>query len=127
MHDEPFRIGSLFSGVEGFGVGFTLAGASVAWHSEIDSYASRVLAQRFPGVPNVGDITKADPSTLEDVDCITFGFPCQDLSVADGHGISGQARPCDCPDTPRYRCTETPSPSRSPTGSPNASATSTKD
>lgn len=82
MNGSELTVGSLFSGVEGFGLGFRLAGWTVRWTSEIDRHASSVIKQRFPDAPNMGDITKADAAALGGVDCITFGFPCQDLSVA---------------------------------------------
>lgn len=84
------RVGSVFSGVEGFGLGLELTGGfQVVWTSEIDSYACRILSARF-GVPNLGDVAAIDPEQVDGVDCITFGFPCQDLSVA-GHraGLDG--------------------------------------
>lgn len=54
----------------------------VVWHSEMDKDACAVLAHRFPDVPNLGDITKIDWDTVEPVDVICGGFPCQDLSLA---------------------------------------------
>jgi site-specific DNA-cytosine methylase len=57
-------------------------GGTVAWHAEIDPGASRVLAHRHPDVPNHGDITTIDWSTVEPVDVLTGGFPCTDLSLA---------------------------------------------
>ena len=47
-----------------------------------DPAPSRILAQRFPGVPNLGDVTKVDWAAVEPVDIITGGSPCQDLSHA---------------------------------------------
>jgi DNA (cytosine-5)-methyltransferase 1 len=52
------------------------------WSAEIDPFASAVLAERFPGVPNLGDVTKLDPDTIELVDIVVAGTPCQDFSVA---------------------------------------------
>lgn len=76
------QVGSLFAGIGGFDLGFERAGFSVAWHAEIDKAASRILAYRWPGVPNLGDVTKIDGAAIEPVDVICGGFPCQDLSVA---------------------------------------------
>lgn len=85
------RIGSLFSGIGGLELGLERAGMTVAWQSEIDSFASRVLAKHWPEVPNLGDITKIEWSTVEHVDLICGGFPCQDLSVAGrGAGLAGE-------------------------------------
>lgn len=77
------RVLSLFSGIGGLDLGLERAGMTIVAHSEIDSYASRVLAKHWPGVPNVGDITKADWSDWVGlVDVIAGGFPCQDVSRA---------------------------------------------
>lgn len=84
-------LGSLFSGYGGLeqGVAAALlkAGARsvrIAWVSDIDPGASRILAHRYPDVPNLGDITKVDWSTVERVHILCGGFPCQDVSCA-GH------------------------------------------
>lgn len=82
------RMGSLCSGYGGLdmAVAETL-GADVAWHCQYDpvdryQYAARILEQRFPGVPNHGDITAVDYAEVEPVEILTAGFPCQDLSLA---------------------------------------------
>jgi len=85
---------SLFSGIEA---------ASVAWHglgwecvgvSEIDPFASRVLAHHYRHVPNLGDVTKiteAQIAALGRIDALIFGSPCQDLSVAGKRkGLDGE-------------------------------------
>lgn len=76
------RVGSLFSGVGGFDLGFERAGMELAWHSEIEPHACAVLRERWPDMPNLGDVTKIDGATIPPVDVICGGFPCQDLSVA---------------------------------------------
>lgn len=80
------RVGSLFSGIGGLDLGLERAGMTVVWQSEIDPYASRVLAKHWPHVPNLGDVTCIDWSTVEPVDLICGGFPCQPVSS------SGQKR-----------------------------------
>jgi DNA (cytosine-5)-methyltransferase 1 len=60
-------------------------GGDIVWHSEIDKAASKVLAHRFPGVPNLGDITKinwANWKLMLQVDVLCGGFPCTDVSAA---------------------------------------------
>jgi DNA (cytosine-5)-methyltransferase 1 len=52
------------------------------WHSEIDKAASKVLAHRYPDVPNLGDITQVDWADVPAVDILSLGFPCQDVSAA---------------------------------------------
>ena len=77
-------IGSLFSGYLGLdlGVRSVFPDAREAWVSDIDKGANKILAHRAPGVPNLGDITTVDWATVEPVDIITGGSPCQDLSHA---------------------------------------------
>lgn len=80
---STLRIGELFAGYGGLGMGVTdVLGGDVAWVSEIDPGACKILAHRFPDVPNHGDITAIDWAQVEPVDVLTGGFPCQDLSLA---------------------------------------------
>jgi len=75
--------GSLFSGVDGLGLGLERAGLGpVVWQVESDRHASTVLAERFPGVPNLGDVTAVDWSEVEPVDGLVGGPPCQPASSA---------------------------------------------
>jgi DNA (cytosine-5)-methyltransferase 1 len=73
-------------------------GGSVAWHCQYDpddmhQYAARILEHHWPGIPNHGDITAIDWTTVEPVDVLTAGFPCQDLSYAGrGAGIKEGTR-----------------------------------
>ena len=77
------RIGSLFSGAGGLDMAVeAVFGGRTVWHSEIDKAASKVLAHRFPGVPNLGDISRIDWSWHSPVDVLCGGFPCQDVSAA---------------------------------------------
>ncbi len=77
------RIGSLFSGAGGLDMAVeAVFGGTTVWHSEINKAASKVLAHRWPGVPNLGDITTVDWSEVPPVDILCGGFPCQDVSSA---------------------------------------------
>ncbi|MEY9864148.1 DNA (cytosine-5)-methyltransferase 1 [Catenulispora sp. GAS73] len=85
-------IGSLCSGYGGLDLAVrSVLGGRVVWHAENDRNSIRVLAHRWPGIPNFGDITAVDWSAVPLVDVITAGFPCKDISVAGlGAGIEGE-------------------------------------
>jgi len=76
--------GSFCSGAEmlGMGVEAVLGPLTHLWHAEIDPAASKVLAHHYPDVPNLGDITVADWSTVPPVDVLAAGYPCTDVSGA---------------------------------------------
>ena len=77
------RIGSLFSGAGGLDLAVeAVFGGHTVWHSEIDAAASKVLAYRYPHIPNLGDITTANWNAAPPVDIICGGFPCVDVSIA---------------------------------------------
>jgi DNA (cytosine-5)-methyltransferase 1 len=77
------RIGSLFSGYGGLDLAVSkVTGATVAWHCEWEDAPSKVLEAHFPGVPNYRDVSKVDWESVEPVEILTGGFPCQDLSLA---------------------------------------------
>ena len=83
-------VGSLFAGIGGFDLGLERAGMRVRWQVEIDPYCQRVLAKHWPDVTRYGDIRAVDWSTVEPVDLLCGGFPCQDISLAGkGAGLSG--------------------------------------
>lgn len=75
------KLGSLFSGFGGLDLAIhQVFDAETVWVSDIEPGPCKVLAHRFPGVPNLGDITKIDWATVESVDIIAGGSPCQDIS-----------------------------------------------
>ena len=77
------RIGSLFSGYGGLDLAVqSVYDAEHAWFCEFDPAPSRILAHHWPDVPNLHDVTAVDWATVEPIDILTGGFPCQDVSVA---------------------------------------------
>ena len=82
MSERKLRIGSLFAGVGGFDLGFERAGFETAWAVEIDEKAQAVLRLRFPNAELHDDVCAVGAHNLGSVDVVTFGSPCQDMSVA---------------------------------------------
>ena len=77
------KLGSLFSGYGGLDRAVhEVFDAETAWVAEFDAAPSKILAERFPGVPNLGDVTTVEWAALEPVDIIAGGSPCQDVSAA---------------------------------------------
>lgn len=89
---EAITVGSLFSGIGGIDLGLERAGMRVIWQSEIDSYASRILAEHWPGIPNLGDVTQVNWKSVERPDMLCGGFPCQPVSVAGRRKAQEDAR-----------------------------------
>jgi DNA (cytosine-5)-methyltransferase 1 len=90
LPQEPLRVGSLFSGIGGFDLGFERAGMRTSWFVEQDAYCQAVLRKHWPDVPIHNDVCTVGADDLEPVDVLCGGFPCQDLSVAGkGAGLAG--------------------------------------
>ena len=77
-----FKLGSLFDGSGGFPLAGAMFGIEPVWASEVEPYPIAVTRERFPNMKHLGDISKINGVEIEPVDIITFGSPCQDLSVA---------------------------------------------
>jgi DNA (cytosine-5)-methyltransferase 1 len=75
-------VGSLFSGIGGIDLGLERAGMESRWFVEWDAHCQNVLRRHWPGLPVYGDITAVDWSTVEPVDVLAGGFPCQPVSSA---------------------------------------------
>ena len=91
MSDENLTLGSLFDGSGGFPLGGLLSGITPVWASEIEPFPIRVTTRRLPFMKHYGDVSGLKGSELEPVDIITFGSPCQDMSVAGKRsGLDGE-------------------------------------
>lgn len=77
-----YTLGSLFDGSGGFPLAGSICGITPLWAAEVEPYPIAVTRSRFPSMKHLGDVTKINGAEIEPVDIITFGSPCQDLSVA---------------------------------------------
>ena len=76
------KLGSLFDGSGGFPLAGALCGIEPVWAAEVEPYPIAVTKSRFPNMKHLGSVTDVRGDKIEPVDIITFGSPCQDLSVA---------------------------------------------
>ncbi len=91
MTNKTLTLGSLFDGSGGFPLGGLLAGITPVWASEIEPFPIRVTTKRLPFMKHYGNISAMDGGKIEPVDIITFGSPCQDMSVAGRRdGLDGE-------------------------------------
>ena len=85
------KLGSLFDGSGTCPLAASAVCIIPAWASEIEPFPKAVTQSRFPKMVHLGDITKMNGAEIEPVDAITFGSPCQNLSIAgNGKGLAGQ-------------------------------------
>ena len=82
MEERRLKLLSLFDGSGGFPLAGALNGIEPVAASEIEEFPIRVTTNRFPNMKHLGDVSKINGAEIEPVDIITFGSPCQDLSVA---------------------------------------------
>lgn len=75
-------LGSLFDGIAGFPLAASRQGIKTVWVSEIEPDCIDIAKRHFPEAIQLGDITQIDGAKIPVVDIISFGSPCQDLSVA---------------------------------------------
>ncbi|KUL52294.1 DNA cytosine methyltransferase [Streptomyces sp. NRRL S-1521] len=87
------RIGSVCTGYGGLDMAVrSVFGGELAWVADNDPGASRILAHRHPGVPNLGDITSVDFARVAPVDVVCGGYPCQPFSTAGKRKGTADAR-----------------------------------
>lgn len=85
------KLGSLFDGSGTCPLAASAVGITPVWASEIEPFPKAVTESRFPNMVHLGDITKLDGGRIEPVDVITFGSPCQNLSIAGNRkGLEGE-------------------------------------
>ena len=82
MKQNKLTLGSLFDGSGGFPLGGLISGITPVWASEIEPFPIRVTTKRLPFMKHYGDVSKMNGAKIEPVDIITFGSPCQDMSIA---------------------------------------------
>ena len=79
---QKLTLGSLFDGIGGFPLAAALSGITPVWAAEIDPACVAVTRRHFPDMLHFGDVSEIDGAKIPPVDIITFGSPCQDLSIA---------------------------------------------
>ena len=75
-------MGSLFDGSGGFPLGGLFHGIEPIWASEVEPYPIAVTKLHFPNLKHLGDVSKIHGREIAPVDVVTFGSPCQDMSIA---------------------------------------------
>ncbi|WP_297789577.1 DNA (cytosine-5-)-methyltransferase [uncultured Anaerococcus sp.] len=80
--NKELRLGSLFDGSGGFPLAAIFCGIKPIWSSEVEPFPIRVTQKNLPQFKHLGDIKDIDGFEIEPVDIISFGSPCQDLSIA---------------------------------------------
>lgn len=87
---DTLKLGSLFDGSGTMPLSATMCGAQAVWASEVEPYPIAVTKTHLPCMRHLGNITSINGAEIEPVDIITFGSPCQDLSIAGRReGLSG--------------------------------------
>lgn len=76
------KLMSLFDGSGGFPLAASLCGIEPVYAAEVEPYPIAVTNNRFPKIKHLGDVSKVKGGEIEPVDIITFGSPCQDMSIA---------------------------------------------
>lgn len=75
------KLMSLFDGSGGFPLAASLCGIEPVYAAEVEPYPIAVTKNRFPKMKHLGDVSKVKGGEIEPVDIITFGSPCQDMSI----------------------------------------------
>ncbi len=88
----PLSLGSLFDGIGGFMLAAKTVGITPVWASEIEPNCIAITSHHFPEVQHLGDIRLIEGGKIPPADIISFGSPCQDLSISNSNrrGLSGE-------------------------------------
>ncbi len=85
------KLGSLFDGSGTMPLCAAMCGGHPVWASEVEPYPIAVTRTHLPNMKHLGSVTEIKGSKIEPVDIITFGSPCQDLSIAGKRaGLKGE-------------------------------------
>lgn len=79
---KSITLGSLFDGSGGFPLAGAHAGITPVWAAEIEPYPIAVSSLHFPQMKHLGDVSQVKGDDIQAVDIITFGSPCQNMSIA---------------------------------------------
>ena len=80
--NSVMTLGSLFDGSGTCPLAAKMCGIKPVWASEIEPYPIKVTKKNFPDMEHLGDITSINGAKITPVHMITFGSPCQNLSLA---------------------------------------------
>ena len=89
--NSKITMGSLFDGIGGFPLAALKNQINPVWASEIEPFPIAITREHFPSMKHLGNIFNINGKKIPNVDIVTAGSPCQDLSIAGNRaGLSGE-------------------------------------
>lgn len=82
--EKKYKVGSFFSGIGGFDLGFEKMGFEIVYQCEVNDFCTGILSKHWPKMKIDNDISQVNPDNIPEADIWCGGFPCQDVSVARG-------------------------------------------